>query len=385
MRRTAYLGFMTAAVLSAAACRSGSTGGGGFTPPASRPANIVLTAVAIGYPYTAVGYSSPFPSSAAALRTPSSGIQTTWMAHDASGDLFVAENPVNPNPSVTSTATPEIAIYTPPYAKIKTTITNGIDSPVWMAIDNLGNLFVANVPQGASYGTMNVYAPPYTSAPFTTIANVSYSSAFLALGPNGVLFSANQIGPPCFCLAYDIYTPPYTAAPQSISLLGFTGDSPFAFDAYGNLFVGNFQEIDEYSPPAYNPVTPITGLNLVDGVIIGKSGELFAMQYSSFSLRVPNTVEAYSPPYTGAPTTITPCPSGYGIDDKGAGMTSDDSGNLFVVCWDGTITVWAPPYTEATPTYVLAGNVWGPIMSLQSTPASFSSARTRAARSAFHH
>jgi len=375
VKRLALLLFVVIAALEISACGgggggggAGGGGGGGYVPPPPTAPPIELVAVRDQYPFVAVGFSSPYPSLATPLPINGSpdNYETASMTHDASGTLFVAELPY---PSGSGPG--EVAIYTPPYTGMPSVVTNGINVPIWVGVDNHDNLLVANCPSGCSTATITIYAPPYTAAPTTTIAIVSSSG--LVIGPNGELFAAESSG-----TSVALYTPPYSGAPQIISVPGHFGFAyPIAVDGSGNLFVANCQWacqcppvcgndfITEYSPPTYNLVATITqGLNLIVNLSVGSSGQLFAEQYSGNTANV-DTVNAYFPPYTAAPTVISNCNN---INPIGGPAAIDSTGNLFITCYGFGIQVYAPPYTGA-PQDVLAG-AFNPILPLQSTPAS---------------
>ena len=91
------------------------------------------------------------------------------LAFDSSLDLFVACPLSN-----------SVLVYAPPYTITPTVITNGIAFPIALAVDEVGNLFVAN---NGGINTVTQYAPPYTAAPIATITNSLKIPQSLALSP----------------------------------------------------------------------------------------------------------------------------------------------------------------------------------------------------------
>ena len=83
---------------------------------------------------------------------PGDGVQ--GIAFDAQGDIFVGGDN-------------QIVVLAPPYGStnITATITQGLSTPLGLAVDTAGNVYAPN------YGndTITAYAPPYTAAPFATL------------------------------------------------------------------------------------------------------------------------------------------------------------------------------------------------------------------------
>jgi hypothetical protein len=110
---------------------------------------------------TVTEYSPPFSNLTTPVATINVGIWPVALAMDGIGNLFVAEG----------VPTGDVRVYAPPYTGTPVIVTNGIDYPYALALDGAGNLFVANAPPSTATGSITSYAPPYTGAPTATITN----------------------------------------------------------------------------------------------------------------------------------------------------------------------------------------------------------------------
>ncbi len=257
----------------------------------------------------------------APLLTIGSGIAAPQaVAFDASGDLFVANQPA----SVTE--------YGPPYASPPTEIVNGVNRPQALAVDARGNLFVAN---GSGSNTVTVYSPPYNGPPATTISMGIDDPVALVLDTAANLYVVNQAHN-----TVTIYAPPY-AAPPTILSRGLNAPNSLALDAHGNLFVANLNStpnsVVEFSPPfnaQSEPVVTITnGVNEQGSIGVGGSANLFVPNQGA------NTVTEYVAPYTKEPITIA------GGQSQPIALAIDAAGNLYVAnLGNNTVTEYAAPY-----------------------------------------
>jgi len=214
--------------------------------------------------------------------------------------LFVAENGAN-----------TVTEYAPPYTGTPTvTISSGMNTPVAVALDGSGDLFVANCGSncgGSGNGTVTEYAPPYTGTPKTISSDVNGPVA-LVLDSAGNLFVANAAGG-----TVTEYASPYTGTPTTISS-GVNGPWAVVLDDSGNLFVANCGDgcpgsgsgngtVTEYAPPyTGTPTTISNGVYLPDSIGLDHAGNLFVANLLGGTI---GTVTEYAPPYTGTPTTIT--------------------------------------------------------------------------------
>lgn len=246
------------------------------------------------------------------------------LVFDAAGDLFVASQPG----SVTE--------YVPPYTGPPSTIGVGVNRPQALAVDARGNLFVAN---GSASNTVTEYAPPYGGAPIATISSGIDDPVSVALDGSGNVYVANQASN-----TVTQYAPPYNAAPTTLSN-GLNGPNSLAIDGRGNLFVSNLNStpnaVVEFVPPFSASSAPIAtisnGVNEQGAIGLGQSAALFVPNQGA------NTVTAYAPPYSGAPTIIS------GGQSQPIALAIDAAANLYVANYgNNTVTMYSPPYVGAS-------------------------------------
>jgi hypothetical protein len=241
------------------------------------------------------------------------------LVFDASGDLFVANQPGS------------VAVYAPPYVQPPVAITGGVNHPQALVIDARGNLFVAN---GNGSNTVTIYSPPYGEPASETIAAGIDDPVNLALDAADDLFVVNAAAN-----TVTEYAPPYSGTPTILSK-GLNAPSSIAVDTRGNLFVSNLNStpnsIVEYAPPFSNASSPIA--TITNGV--NEQGSIAVITANLF---VPNqganTVTQYAAPYTGTPTTIV------GGQSQPVALAIDAFGNLYVANYgNNTVTEYAAPY-----------------------------------------
>jgi WD40 repeat protein len=146
--------------------------------------------------------------------------------------------------------------------------------------------------------------------------------------------------------SYEVWAPPYTGAPVTLS--GVTGSLQLidsaAFDAAGNLYVidsqynGGAGQILEYAPPYTGSPTSIGAGTLSDptAILIGPDGKMFVSSFDNSSVFV------WTPPYTGAPLTLTT-----DVSDPSS-LALDSNEDLFVSNFSGSAAdEFAVPYTGA--------------------------------------
>lgn len=242
------------------------------------------------------------------------------LVFDANGDLFVASQPSS------------VIEYVPPYTGPPNTIGVGVNHPQALALDARGDLFVAN---GNGSNTVTEYVAPYTGGPMTTIANDVSDPVSLGLDASNDLFVANSAAN-----TVTLYTPPYNGMPTTIAN-GLNAPNSVAIDARGNLFVSNLNStpnsVLEYVPPFSSGSAPsawiTNGINEQGAIAVNGSSNLFVPNQGA------NTVTAYGPPFTGAPTTIK------GGQSQPVALAVDALGNLFVANYgNNTVTQYPPPY-----------------------------------------
>jgi hypothetical protein len=243
------------------------------------------------------------------------------LVFDPSGDLFVASTPGS------------VAEYMPPYTGSATMIGSGVNHPQALALDSRGNLFVAN---GNGSNSVTVYSAPYGGSPTAIIGNGINDPVSLALDAANDVFVVNQgVG------TVTEYAPPYLTPAVTLSN-GLNGPNSVAIDGRGNLFVSNVNatpnSVVQFLPPfaaSSEPSVTITnGVNEQGAIALTPAATLFVPNQGA------NTVTAYGPPYSGAPTTIT------GGQNQPVALAIDAQGNLYVANYgNSTVTQYAPPYS----------------------------------------
>lgn len=127
---------------------------------------------------------------------------------DQQGNLFVANDGKGKG----------VTMYAPPYTGQP--VTTNIPVPALLyghaagtwAIDSAGTIFVAPGGPSNSYGTMiQLFSPPYVAARMTIALPAPAQAAALALDSAGNLFVVDPVSG-----NIEIYAPPYTSAPQII-------------------------------------------------------------------------------------------------------------------------------------------------------------------------
>ena len=222
-----------------------------------------------------------------------------------------------------------VSFYRQPYTGASTGSLSGMSSPQALAIDKIGNIFVADQNGNAvwEFSALGFGSKILTGAGIAPSALAIDPSGNLAVAESG----ANQV---------TILTPPYTAAPTTIT--GVQGPQAVIFDHLRNLFVANTGDgtVDEISPPYTSPTSPtISGLAQPWSLALDSVGNLFVGDVNSGS----SVVRQFSAPYTTSARAVIST----GINRAWA-LAVDASGNLFVANYIGnTVTEYAPPYSGA--------------------------------------
>jgi sugar lactone lactonase YvrE len=167
------------------------------------------------------------PGSTKTLRTIRTAVDQPFaLTFDGSGNLYVANYGLN-----------TVTVYGPGGTKVLRTIKKGVDRPDALAFDGSGNLYVANYPcRFASCRSMassvTVYAPDSNKV-LRTISRGVASPLALAFDPSGNLYVANN------SFGYvTVYAPGSTKVLRTIKK-GVVVPTALAFDASDNLYVGN--------------------------------------------------------------------------------------------------------------------------------------------------
>ncbi len=185
----------------------------------------------------------------------------------SAGDFFVANVSANVN------------MFTHPFTNASvlssTTTSAGLTSAIGTALDNLGNLYVSNA--GGAGSNLYVFASPYTGAPTVTTPVVAGTAYRKMAGSGSVLYVCSVAGATGQVDAYNL---PLTAAsaPAFSITTGINTPEGIAFDAAGNMYIGNLSNatITVYSPPfsaASAPAVTLivsSGAFAIFGIAIGK-------------------------------------------------------------------------------------------------------------------
>jgi hypothetical protein len=193
-------------------------------------------------------------------------------------------------------------------------VANGVSSPLAVAFDKNGNLFVVNL------ASVTEYAPPYTGAPVATITknlNLPYAIAIgKTTGAVAVLNGGTTTA--------EVFAPPYTGTPHQAPL-NYADATSLAFDSSENLWVSFFTEsnvarfpvgfsyggVDTVLDHATNGITHPTSI-AVDNADILYVGD--------------GKVDVFPVPYSGAPTSSSSAVSGI------SSMAIDYTANAIAVC-----------------------------------------------------
>jgi len=134
------------------------------------------------------------------------------------------------------------------------------------------------------------------------------------------------------------------------TLTGLNAPAIMAFDSSGNLFVGNFGNLNgttvsEFAPGSTTSTATLSGVDAPNGLAFDSKGDLFVTN------RGGTTVSEFAPGSTTPTATLT------GLVGP-TGLAFDSKGDLFVANWEGgigpnTVSEFAPGST--TPTATLTG------------------------------
>lgn len=142
-------------------------------------------------------------------------------------------------------------------------LTNDLTTPVAVAVDAGGNLFVANLSSDA----VVKFAPPYTGSPIATYSTGFNAPFSLTAGPDGTLFVAAG--------SSVLEFPPNGTKPS----LTLKVPSPVGLiaDAHGNLFVSDatLNDVEEFAAGSSSGTRlHLTGIRAIGGIARDRSGNL---------------------------------------------------------------------------------------------------------------
>ena len=212
----------------------------------------------------------------ATFSNPAPAIGSYQIAFTNAGDMWVA-------------GTTRVNLFTHPFSNASTPSTfvtmGGLFGALGTALDNAQNLYVTNATASSN---LLVYAPPYTGAPIATpiVPGASYRKLATTATQLFVAVAGPGTG------RVDVYNLPITAAsaPAFSISAGTNLPEAVAFDAVGNLYVGNLgnSTVSVYNPPFTSGSAP--------SVTVTVSG------FSIFGIAIGNAVLPLVP--TPAPSTL---------------------------------------------------------------------------------
>jgi hypothetical protein len=293
-----------------------------------------------------------------ALATVTAGVANPRaIAFDPNGNLVVANCLVGCG---NGNSIDLISIYAPPYNGLPQILTNGVAGPRNLLFDSAGNLYVAEclVCNVGGVDNVTVYAAPFSasSAPGYSITNGINRPGALALDSLGDLFVAN----PGSNQIREYTTPLGTSSmPFTTVASNLSNPAAMALDASGNLYVANFNNasVTEYAPPYSSmKVKLASAVANVNGLALGPAGDVFVANCNAGcgNGANPDAVTEYVPPFTNISTPSTTITMGVNRPNT---IVVDAAGTLFVANNNGTITVYsASSYTGVPVTLNLNGS-----------------------------
>jgi len=173
-----------------------------------------------------------------------------------------------------------VNLFTPPFTNASTpstVVSGGLVNAIGAVLDNLGNLYVGNAGTGGGTGSdIEVFAAPYTGAPAVTTPNVAATAYRKMAGSGSTLYICSVAGATGRIDAYGLPLT-NTSAPAFAITTGVNLPETIAFDANGNMYVGNLgnSTITVYSPPFSAASAPSVTLTIpgtfnIFGMAIGR-------------------------------------------------------------------------------------------------------------------
>lgn len=318
---------------------------------------------------------SPLAASTSAL---TSGGSTAGMPADGGGHVLYIANEGYPH---------SVSVYGGRKRSLLRTITDDITSPVALAVNRTGHLYVANyIPRHddtvTEYGKQgrqfvkavshlpfpsalaldsagNLYAlrldavDVYANGKAHLMRSIHVQGLALALDASGNLYVGTRSN------AVNVYSPRSKTPSRTISN-GISSPSALAFDAAGNLYVANYLggqncgnhyggSVTVYAPGGSAPVYTISasqGICNPFRLAIDSGGNLYVSNGAPGSVQ--SSVTVYAPGGSTLLRTIT-----QGVDGPWA-IAVDPAGFLYVANqssgYAGTVTIYAPGSTSLVQT-----------------------------------
>jgi sugar lactone lactonase YvrE len=241
-----------------------------------------------------------------------SAIGTTWkspgsIAVDVLGNTFVAD-------SVTG------GIYKNGNT---TAIATGFSSPSAVVVDGAGNLYVADS------GNNRIVRVPYVSGVYgtqSTIYTGTLGAVGLALDQSGNLYVADSGNKRVLLLASSAGYPLGTIVTTLGS--GFTSPVAVAVDPSGNVYVADngTKSVVEYFPTTNTKATILTGLTTAGGIAFDPGGSLFVVDSGKLTItRIPSIAGVLTPNSSTVLGQIVATPVALAIDTAGNVYAADSA------------------------------------------------------------
>lgn len=216
----------------------------------------------------------------------------------------------------------------------QTLFAGGLKDPGAMAMDAMGNLYVACVGDN----TVRKFTPSGSMSTFASGLNYPTGLVFDHSG-NLLILNANAGG--------SIVS--VTPGDQQSTWLSGVGGQAMTIDGSGNLYVVYPQSITQCPVEKITPSKQISPFasNVGDSVsdlLFDGSGNLYACSYGSNFITKTTPLGNTSPFYTGSPL------------DGPSGMAFDSAGNLFVTNYGGTDAIDAIPPSGSAQTVLSFSN-----------------------------
>jgi sugar lactone lactonase YvrE len=207
------------------------------------------------------------------------------------------------------------------FTGVQSTVATGLDSPTGVAVDFLGNIYIAN------FGDSLVLEVPASGGAATPVGGGFSGAASVATDAAGDLFIADT---------YDdrVVEIPFGGSQTAVG--SFSGQiSGVWIDAYNNLFaVDRSNGLVVEIPFGGSQTTVESGLSNPETTAVDAAGDLFVAEYS------PNQVQEF-PAGNGTPTTV-------GTDLGGPfGVATDAAGNVYIAdIGNNRVVKTPPPFTS---------------------------------------
>lgn len=290
-----------------------------------------------------LGFSVPFTS---AKQLPNITIAMSYPfapVLDDSDNLFI---PQYGNPG-------SLYEYAPPYNTV-TASSSGLANSQGIAIASGGDVFVTGT-------NLYEYTPPYTAAP-TTFAGLSNSQS-IAVDSSDHLYVGSGS-------TLQVFAPPYTSASTPEYSVALASASSYPIVTSGNkLYVGEANNVQVFNLPitGNNPAAAATisdGVYYAYDLAFDASGNLYVANFRGGGVPYGNgSITVYDAPITNGEAAAATIPIVY----FPCGVAFDAAGNLYVstdeggAANQGSIQEFTPPFTSSsTPAVTVSAGIYRP-------------------------